>query len=427
MTTRKPGEGTYWKEDGVWCWRRRFGKAGKGQRSTVVKHENYKEFQRLVREAQAEIGDRGAPARGEMDGLTVEQLLSRWLELHVKPGLDYKTWESYEERCRVAIVPTIGSIKVRALSAGDVQQALINSMRARKKADGSALYKPRTISYTVSVLGRAFAKMKQKVRWLSILEGLTLPEPDPERDRVLKSPEIEDLAAHLTKFRIARTSRRDEPLVVFLLNVMCRKSEAFAVQVTDLDLVAGSVRIAKQIQWYRNEKDERAWRFKAPKGKKNMSIRTVALNTDALAACKRQKSQIATDKLRAGPGYIDSGLLFATESGRPHSARNLKRTLDGTRDKINADRKVAKLPSMDAFTVHDLRRTGLTHLARTEPRLHVVGAVAGHAKGSRTTARLYVWADQALQDEALRSLSLRGASAPAEAAEEFVHPQLDLG
>jgi integrase len=434
-SARMRGEGTYWRdpETGEYCWRRRFGKSGKGQRSVVVREVDYQIFRERVEREQQRA--KTLKLSTTIDKQTTwSQIFDLWLELHVRPPLrEQNTYDSYKERIENALRPQLGPVKaLDAESTALSLQLMVNKMRRSKDEKGSDRFTARTINYSVEVWRNCARKMKLKGMVAEILSQLTLPEPDEPRDRVLTAEEVEEVREQLGKFMICskeqRISRRDEPMLVFAFNAGPRVNELLAVLKTDINKQERTVKFDKQIERYKDEKGVARWRFKKQKGKKQHASRVVGLNDDAMLAVTRQFAQIAEDKLRAGPAYEDHGLLFATESGKPRSDRNVLRTINRVVEAVNAARERKALQRaaeaerngaakaeverakewipMEQFTTHDLRRTMLTHLADSGAAPHVLAAVAGHAKGSPTTQKHYVWAQQKLQRETVQNFKI---------------------
>ena len=110
----------------------------------------------------------------------------------------------------------------------------------------------------------------------------------------------------------------------------------------------------------------------------------------------RRSARQAADRLAAGPGWRDSGLVFTTATGTGIEPRNLNRHWYGLRTR-------AGLPSV---RFHDLRHTCVTLLLDAGVPPHIVQAIAGHS-GIQVTMSIYAHAAQEEQRKALRSLGER--------------------
>jgi hypothetical protein len=95
------------------------------------------------REVQAKLV--GSISPWEENTETLEHFFSDWLESNCH-GWSPKTYQGYEEICRLYIIPHLGHIGLVALSYKDVQK-LIALLKKQSLA-------PRTVQYAVSVLSR---------------------------------------------------------------------------------------------------------------------------------------------------------------------------------------------------------------------------------------------------------------------------------
>src|SRR5918998_2941899 len=90
----------------------------------------------------------------DADGQTVGEYLERWFETSVRGSVRESTYGSYSRQARRYLVPAIGTVKLKQLSAMHVQ-GVYRSMLDRGLSS-------RTVQYTHAVLHRA---LKQAVRW----------------------------------------------------------------------------------------------------------------------------------------------------------------------------------------------------------------------------------------------------------------------
>ena len=231
---------------------------------------------------------------------------------------------------------------------------------------------PRTVHYMRMVLGLVFAQAKAEGRvGLNPASSLSVPALLTKSKRVLSSDEVKRLVAY--------KGTRFGPLFTFLLSTGLRVSEALAL--TEADISGSTVVVTRQLQW----RTKGAWSLTVLKT--SAARRTVPLSAMAKDAIQRAKDQVARDRKAAGDGYESFDLLFATESGKPSTQSNVHRALRSALDEL-------KIPPA---SVHDLRRTFLTRLARVESRPQVLKSIAGHTSLS-TTMQFYVTSNA--EDEA---------------------------
>jgi hypothetical protein len=92
--------------------------------------------------------------------------------------------------------------------------------------------------------------------------------------------------------------------------------------------------VEEQLERYNDAEGKPKWELSDLKS--DAAQRRLDLNSQAQDALRGQLAIVAQDKLLAGRGYEKNGLLFATASGKPHSDRNVRRTLETVVERINA-------------------------------------------------------------------------------------------
>jgi integrase len=100
------------------------------------------------------MADRDGGLVCDAGNLTVGEYMEKWLETSVKGSVRESTCASYCRQAKRYIIPTLGGMKLKKLSAMHVQ-GMYRSMLERNLSS-------RTVQYTHAVLHRA---LKQAVRW----------------------------------------------------------------------------------------------------------------------------------------------------------------------------------------------------------------------------------------------------------------------
>ena len=350
----KSRDGYYYREGKLFCW----SKMIDGKR-IVIKANSHGERDTRIKKKKEDLAG-GVP----LDPQSVSAFFSAWLEHHVAPNRAYKTHLSYSQMLRNNIEPTLGARRIATSTSADLP-ACLNAMSAKGRA-------PRTVHYMRMVLGLVFAQAKAEGRvGLNPASSLSVPALLTKSKRVLSSDEVKRLVAY--------KGTRFGPLFTFLLSTGLRVSEALAL--TEADISGSTVVVTRQLQW----RTKGAWSLTVLKT--SAARRTVPLSAMAKDAIQRAKDQVARDRKAAGDGYESFDLLFATESGKPSTQSNVHRALRSALDEL-------KIPPA---SVHDLRRTFLTRLARVESRPQVLKSIAGHTSLS-TTMQFYVTSNA--EDEA---------------------------
>jgi integrase len=161
-----------------------------------------------------------------------------------------------------------------------------------------------------------------------------------------------------------------------------RKGEALALRWQDVDLEAGTLRVSQTVQRVAGKLV-----FSEPKTAR--SRRTVPLSPVAVTALRAHRAMQATERLRAGTLWHDSGLVFTTTVGTALDPRHLNRLFDDLCRRANIRR----------VRVHDLRHTCASLLLAQGVEPKVIMETLGHSQIS-TTMDLYAHVLPALQRQA---------------------------
>lgn len=262
--------------------------------------------------------------------LTLGEYMDRWLETSVDGSVRESTRESYGHQVGRYIVPAIGSVKLKKLSAMHVQ-GMYRSMLDRGLSS-------RTVQYTHAVSHRA---LKQAVRWGLVLHNVS---EDVDRPR-LPREEIRPLDRTRARCLLeVAEGDRFEALYVLAVHTGMRPGELLGLKWEDLDLDAngGSLRM------YRALSDGK---LTAPKTKR--SRRRIDLSAASVTALKAHRKRQLEERMQKAGLWQDHGLVFPSTVGTPLSHRN------GVRS-FKALLKRAGLPV--GTRLYDLRHTCATLL-----------------------------------------------------------------
>jgi integrase len=280
--TRRTGQGSvYQRKDGRWQGSITVGTNENGypQRIQVTKPSR-DEAVKALNEIIVRLSLGVPPAD---DGRKLADYLETWLEETVKPHREPKTYKSYEQSVRLHIVPYIGHLTLRKLTAQHVQ-AMLNSLAAGgpKPADKDDKQQkplsPATVRNAKAVLRRAL-NVAQKQRLIAANPALhTEPPKLAHAEPVYLSQE--EVAALLK----AAQKDRFGDIVSLALMTGLRLGEATGLAWDDVDLEEPAIRVRKQLQRVQGafvRKDLRT----------NSSRRNVSLAPSAVAALQDQKAR----------------------------------------------------------------------------------------------------------------------------------------
>jgi integrase len=171
-----------------------------------------------------------------------------------------------------------------------------------------------------------------------------------------------------------------------------RRGELLAVRWPALDLDAAEVTLRGSTDVIDGERIDDTT--------KSGRSRVVSLDAGTVAAMREHRRRQLAERMRAGPAWAETDLVFTTEDGRPVYPD----TLTALMRKIISDHNAAATPGrgrghprtplpppaapLPAARLHDLRQVHATMLLLAGVPVHVVANRLGHADPS-TTLRVY--------------------------------------
>jgi integrase len=306
--------------------------------------------QEVAEELSKALSDRASGFVFDADTLTLGGYLDRWLSHSVRGSVRQRTFERYEQIARVHIKPTLGRIKLKALTPTHVR-----GLYREKLDDGLA---PRTVQYIHTTLRKA---LKEAVQ-----DGLI---PRNAADAV-KAPrpakkEINLLAPEQARIFLEVASRdRFEALYVLAIHCGLREGELLGLKWDDLDLEVGTLSVCRTL----SETKEVGRMFEPPK---NSNGRSTKLTPGGIEALRDHLARQLEEIKRAGDRYKDQGLVFPSQTGTPMNAKNL------TARSFKPLLAEAGLPR--SVRLHDLRHTCATLLLGKGVHPKIVQELLGHA------------------------------------------------
>lgn len=344
MARRGHGEGTIYREqDGSWRAALSLGPEEGGGRK-YFRGKTRQEVQRKLAAARRSQEDGLGQVAGQQ---TVAQYLASWLDA-IKPTIDYGAWKRHEEFVRLHIVPTIGYMRLSALSAQQVQ-----ALYADRLASGLSTS---TVHHLHASLHKA---LKDAERLRLVARNVST---------LVNVPRMAESEIHPLTYEEARifldmaSGDRQYALYALALASGMRQSELLGLQWPEVDLDAALVRV----RWQLKREDGR-WVWKQPKTRR--SRRQIAVAPSVVTALWVHHAMQEKERLRVGSAWEDHQLVFSTHLGRPLSARNIYRAFQGLLEK----------GALPRIRFHDLRHTAATLLLAGRVNPKVVSEMLGHA------------------------------------------------
>jgi integrase len=336
---RGRGEGgVYQRADGRWTASLSLGLDQRGKRKRrVVYGESKADVQAKLRALYNK-----ADAPRELERLTVEQYLAKWLEL-VKPTVEHGTYMPYKRHCENHINPVIGTLKLTKLARFHIEE-----LYGALAKNGVSAAMQRKIGTTLTIaLGAAVDK-----------DLLTFNPATRVRKPKATKPEIRPLDADQVA-TLLDAAKQDRLLAFYCLALDsgCRPGELLALEWPDLDFDRGRVTIKKSLA----VDAENKLRVKDCKTKKGR--RQLRLSSFTVAALHEHRKAMLAEGHAGGP-------VFCSATGGYTDLSNLHH---------NSFKPLLKRAGLPNIRLYDLRHTCATLLLMAGENIKVVSERLGHA------------------------------------------------
>jgi len=339
MRKRGHGEGSvFQRSDGRWVASLQVA----GKRRTVYGATRLEALQKL-KELQE-----WAERQGELPDSkrTVADLIRAWLET-CEPTLKPRTLDDYRQTCERHVLPALGKVPLCKLTPSHVQR-LINTLHRASKARTSQ---------------KAYVCLHRACR-LGVMWGWLVENPCDRVVRPRYAPARKGMWTH-DQLRTFLEGARDHwlyPLFVLAVATGARLGELLALSWDEVDLEVGTVTIRRSLHRI-------AGRWVVSEPKTRAGVRTIALPQEAQQALRRQKRMQAQLRLKAGPAWEGTGLVFTGERGQPLCQSTVQHALRRECQRLN-------LPPM---TPHGLRHLHASLLLEAGLPVPQVAQRLGHA------------------------------------------------
>jgi integrase len=333
---------------GVKAWTLHFtGPTGKRARITLGRYPSTSlaHARALALDAKAAVAD-GRDPRGAGDEMTVNDLAARYVEIHAA-GL--RSADEIKRRIYRNIVPVIGNVKLSELHRRDATRVVDAVMKRNAPSEAK----------------ECFGDLRGMLRWAvsrgdldhNPIEGMRKPQGSKPRERVLSDDEIRTLWNNLPQ-ALARNPEYQ--------------------RVIKLCLVTGQ-RVGEVVGMTRAELDLKHKLWKLPGARtKNGHPHSVPLSPLAIELIGKDDGEQVFPNSTCDPSLAVSRIIYRAQDrfGIAH------------------------------WTVHDLRRTALTGMAKLGVAPIVLGHIANHRTTTKAGMTLSVYVHHAYEKEKREALEL---------------------
>jgi integrase len=290
------------------------------------------------------------------DKQTLEAFLYRWLE-HIKTIREPGTYEEYESKCRVHIIPAIGGIRLKALKTTHVQtmlDALVNKG-----------LKPSTVKGVRRVVVRALNMAR---KWGDVKYNVAIDTETPQAP--FKKPfALND--AQLDKLLDIIAGTAIEDIVLVALATGARIGEILGLLWSNIDYQANELHITGAVK--RDKLDQkdgtRAYVIRRVGYTKTKDERDQHLPSATADLFRTRWKLQQGQRTAAGRAWKEQGLVFTDANGGPLNPNTVS-------NKFTRLAKLAGLPR--ALHFHSLRHSCATYLIKQGEQQRTVMEILGH-------------------------------------------------
>lgn len=351
MSRRGNREGSiYRRKDGLWCGAVTLGynpKTGGLIRKVVyakTRQEVAEKLTRLLREHHLGLLQR--PER-----VTFGQWVWSFLEYYKKPEVRATTYELYRGILSRNLPERVARTPLEKITPHLLQALFVEVGKEH----------PRTAQILRNFI-HASLDQAVKLGYLprNPVDATTRPKGKQREMQILTVEEIR-------RFLEVAQEHRLYPAFLLLATTGMRRGEVLGLKWGDVDWEHGTVTVKRTLSWVQGKPV-----FQEPKT--SGSARTIPLPPSTLEALREWRREWIEERMKLGPDWTETDLVFPSEVHTPMHPRNFLRAYKGILEK-------AGLPSV---SLHALRHSYATMLLATGENPRVVQEMLGHTSISTT-------------------------------------------
>lgn len=293
---------------------------------------------------------------------TFDEYAEGWLQ-RAQSRLKPSTFASYSRNLRTHVSPVLGRRQLQVIDSLMLDDLLQRLLVGGRKDSTEGGLSPTTVRYIGTIVGAVLADAaKRGVISRNPMDAATPPRPKHRGDHTVWSQQ------QVRQFLSSTKGDRLFPLWRVLLYTGMRRGEALGLSWDSIDLDNGVLTISRSLvdtEWGKPT-------FSTPKT--SAGGRTISLDEETLEILRRHRTTQLQERLLAGAGYVDHGLVFAHADGTPHHPDRVSRSF----------RLATAKAGLQQIRLHDLRHCHATMLLLAGVPAHVVQRRLGHAHVSIT-------------------------------------------
>jgi len=310
--------------------------------------------------------------------LTVKQYLEdEWLP-SIESALRPSTFASYEQHVEGHLVPELGSTPLQKLTPGAIG-TLLRKLQKEGKGRGREGLSPATVRHVWVTLHKALKDaVKRDYIVKNPADAVSPPQATGSDSHEMRTWTEDQGKAFLGHVR----ADREFPLWRLMLTTGLRRGEACGLRWDDVDLVAATLSVRRQLVNVGYEVKESEPKTKAGK-------RRISLDDATILTLRAQADQQLADSGEWKEAWTDTGYVFTREDGLPYHPDRVTKLFD----------QAVAGSRLPRIRLHDLRHSHASHLLKAGVHPKVVQERLGHASIGITMDR-YSHLMPGMQEEA---------------------------
>lgn len=305
---------------------------------------------------------------------TLNEFSKQWLETYVKPNLSPTTYQSYNEKLNMHILPYLGSKrldKIKPLDLDNLYNFLLTKPTNRKDEFGNfKTLSSASVHRVHEILSSIF---NNALRWDLVPYNPCTKVIQPKYRRTKMNCYDEETSKRLINTLLAKAPIKYKCFVILAILTGFRRGEIVGLHWDDIDFKNHKITVNRSAYYLSGqpalEKDP----------KTDTSSRTIVVPGICFDLLKQWRVEQSKMKLALGDKWQGSQNIFTTEDGKIMNPATGPKWFSGFLDKNN----------FPHIRFHDLRHTFATLLISMNIDVQTVSHKLGHASAT-TTMNFYV-------------------------------------